>query len=500
MRRGFGLVILMMVSAAEFNRPSPPGKPVWIDCRSPEKETFTCWWQPGSDGGLPTIHRLYYEKDGLNAVLECPDYRSGGGNSCFFNKNHTSLWVEYSLTVVASNDLGNSTSDPLKVDVAKIVKPHPPENITMLVKQNNDIPYLQIRWQKPPKTDIKSGWVTLEYELRVKEENSKEWKKIEPVKETSLDLYSIIPGTAYTVEVRCSVDHGLWSEWSNNTTVKIPNSPLSEKSFMVLVSMLCLIPLLTAIFILIVKRKIVKEWLLPPVPGPKIKGVDVHLLKTGRSEDVTNALISDQNFPLMTTWTDQVEEYLIVSDSDECLLPDPDTSKKKKKCSIIPAGFHLDSETKCEELTSGERDSEKNSKDEMDPLELDGMQQDYSRVKELDAENIVILEKENNPLRTDIQKQEEDVAGDYSRVQEVDSDDTVFLQKRDDSADSCKEKENHNTEWITQQPKKPNVTDQSKGIGTELVCNGYVDSVLNFCIPTNTPPEVDDIADNILYF
>ncbi|XP_042344496.1 prolactin receptor b isoform X2 [Plectropomus leopardus] len=488
MTRDLGFVLLLLLSAAvESNSMSPPGKPVLLGCRSPEKETFTCWWEPGSDGGLPTTHRMYYERERLEGTYECPDYRSAGRNSCFFDKNHTSIWVDYYLTVVASNALGNATSDPFKMDVMEIVKPYAPENVTLQVEEREDSPCLHVRWEPPHNTDTKSGWVTIKYELRVKQENHNKWKEYRSGTQTHFSLYSVSPGVVYTVQVHCRLDHGAWSEWSNTTYVKIPNHLQNDRPFWILVSVLSAVPFITAVCILAVKRKHVKQCVLPPVPGPKIRGIDAQLLKGRGSEDVDSALIINQSFPLMVSGKDQMEEYLIVTDNDDGL---PFNPQKSKKSLIIPAGFQLDAEIYCKESTlAGEGKNE--MENAVNPFinsgyvdiqrhvenvqGVDVEQADYRKVTEVNGDNILVLKKENAPLKSsdyiDVQSQEENMSEDYSRVREVDRDNMVLLQKQSASADtSCEEKENHHADCGAQKPRKPHVC-------TEITDAGYVDTI-----------------------
>lgn len=312
------LLALFSVPCTKGTRFNPPDKPKLTSCRSPEKETFTCWWQPGYDGGLPTTYALYYLKDNSDTIYECPDYHTAGENSCFFNKNDTSVWVNYNITVVATNALGSNFSDPEDVDVAYIVQPHTPENVTVNVMEDKGWPFLRVSWESPHKADIRSGWITLIYELRVKLEGEDEWEEHHAGQQKMFNIFSIRSGSTYLVQVRCKPDHGFWSEWSSTTYVKVPEYFFRERSLWILVTVFSSFTLIILLWILHMNSHSLKHCLLPPVPGPKIKGFDQQIFKNGRSDDILSALMVP-NFPptKSSNYEDLLVEYLEVYVSEE---------------------------------------------------------------------------------------------------------------------------------------------------------------------------------------
>ncbi|KAM6034150.1 prolactin receptor [Chlamydotis macqueenii] len=320
------------------NGQSPPEKPTIIKCRSPEKETFTCWWKPGSDGGYPTNYTLLYSKEGEEQIYECPDYRTAGPNSCYFDKKHTSFWTIYNITVRATNEMGSNISDPHYVDVTYIVQPDPPVNVTLeLKKPINRKPYLVLTWSPPPLADVRSGWLTLEYELRLKPEEGEEWETIFVGQQTQYKMFSLNPGKKYIVQIHCKPDHhGSWSEWSSEKYIQIPTDFRAKDMVVwivvgVLSSLICLIMTWT----MVLKGYRMIAFILPPVPGPKIKGIDTHLLERGKSEELLSAL-GCHGFPPTSDCEELLIEYLEVEDSeDQQLMPSHENCRPSKNAKMI---------------------------------------------------------------------------------------------------------------------------------------------------------------------
>ncbi|KAM4639399.1 prolactin receptor [Amazona ochrocephala] len=325
---------------------SPPEKPTIIKCRSPEKETFTCWWKPASDGGYPITHTLLYSKEGEEQVYECPDYRTAGPNSCYFDRKHTSFWTIYNITVKATNEMGSNISDPHYVDVTYIVQPDPPVNITLELKKSvNRKPYLILTWSPPPLADVRSGWLTLEYELRLKLQEGEEWETVFVGQQTQYKMFSLNTGKTYIIQIHCKPDHhGSWSEWSPEKYIQIPTEyRVKDMVVWIVVGVLSSLICLIMSWIMILKGYRMVAFILPPVPGPKITGIDKHLLQRGKSEELLSAL-GCHGFPPTSDCEELLVEYLEVEDSEEQqLMPSRDHGHAGKNAKMIPKETDSDS-------------------------------------------------------------------------------------------------------------------------------------------------------------
>ncbi|KAJ3605789.1 hypothetical protein NHX12_027833, partial [Muraenolepis orangiensis] len=288
---------------------SLPGKPTLTSCLSRDKETFTCWWDPRDGGHGPrATYALHYRKENSEVVYECPDYLTAGQNSCYFSRNHTSVWVNYNITVSASNALGTSLSEPVVVDVAYIVQPHTPENVTVSVLEDREGTFFRVSWEPPRKADTRSGWITLVYELRVKLDGA-EWEEHYAGQQKTFNLFSLRSGGTYLVQLRCKPVRGFWSEWSPLVMATAPR----ERSMWILTAFFLALVSLLLTWILSVKSSSVKRLLFPSVPGPKIRGLDPLLLKNGRSDEMFNAL----SFPGFPATEEHLFVYLEVSGQEE---------------------------------------------------------------------------------------------------------------------------------------------------------------------------------------
>ncbi|KFQ12617.1 Prolactin receptor [Leptosomus discolor] len=321
------------------NGESPPEKPTIIKCRSPEKETFTCWWKPGSDRGHPTNYTLLYSKEGEEQVYECPDYRTAGPNSCYFDKKHTSFWTIYNITVRATNEMGSNVSDPHYVDVTYIVQPDPPVNVTLeLKKPINRKPYLVLTWSPPPLADVRSGWLTLEYELRLKPEEGEEWEV------STLNSSSFFKSTCviYNFLLRLLVSQMLLCVSLNNADCFL-DFRVKDMVVWIVVGVLSSLICLIMSWTMVLKGYRMIAFILPPVPGPKIKGIDTHLLERGKSEELLSAL-GCHGFPPTSDCEELLIEYLEVEDSeDQQLMPSHDNGHPSKTAKMIPKETDSDS-------------------------------------------------------------------------------------------------------------------------------------------------------------
>lgn len=315
----------------------PLERPSIIECRSPEQETFTCKWSSGTYQNL-TEHRelrFLYTKGNNADWKECPKYLHNK-SSCYFNQTYTSIWVSYCVQLKSELQGQDITFDKRCFSIDNIVKPDPPISLnwTLLnISQSGLLADIQMWWEPPPSADIKNGWISLKYEIQYKTSKSHHWDSIEAFS-TTHPVYALGTGKSYDVRLRCKqIANGEFSEFSDTLQIFIPAPQSVEEAGLLFRLILAFASLGTALIVFLIlytKNQRLKLFFLPPVPVPKIKGIDSDLLKKGKMDEVNsifaNHLSYKSDVHIDDPWIefididfDDVDEKTEVLDTDRLL-------------------------------------------------------------------------------------------------------------------------------------------------------------------------------------
>ncbi|NWI58384.1 GHR protein, partial [Calyptomena viridis] len=317
------------------------------NCRSPEMETFSCYWTNGTFYNLtaPRTIKLLYIKSNDEGWKECPDYITSGENSCYFNVSYTSVWVSYCVQLASKNEV----FDQKCFSVDDIVLPDPPVHLnwTLLNTSQTGIHAdIQVRWDPPPTADVQKGWITLEYELQYKEVNETKWNELKPRLSTIVPLYSLKMGRDYEIRVRsrqrASEKFGEFSEilYVSFSQIGFECVHCTEEIefpwFLVVTFGACGLAI-TVILIVLSKQPRLKMLIFPPVPVPKIKGIDSDLLKKGKLDEVNSILASHGDYKTKLYNDDLWVEFI------ELDIEDPDEKNKASDTDRLLSEDHLKS-------------------------------------------------------------------------------------------------------------------------------------------------------------
>ncbi|KAM7375534.1 hypothetical protein PAMA_014579 [Pampus argenteus] len=318
-------------------------------CRSPNMETFTCWWHPLNNltDGQDVTYILTYSKD-KGPKYECPDYTTAGPNSCHFDSSHTSVWKIYCINVTAVTANRNYTSQEHCLDVAEIVQTEAPVNLSYVLtdaggdETGHDA---LLSWTYPVPSDLQYGWITLVYELQYRRVTDPDnWKVKHPLREPHVELLGL-PAGDYVVRVRCrSHNYGLWSKWSSTLLMSFPARPPTGKLLvLILVTGVGVAALLVIAFGVIPQSKRIKEYFLPPIPKPRISGIDPMSLKKGNLDQINRHFSNFHSYrpPSYTeeVWEQVSADGVYLTTLKDCGAPD-DPTNQEKEALMVPCHTH----------------------------------------------------------------------------------------------------------------------------------------------------------------
>uniref|UniRef100_A0A8C7T356 Growth hormone receptor b n=1 Tax=Oncorhynchus mykiss TaxID=8022 RepID=A0A8C7T356_ONCMY len=271
-------------------------RPQITGCVSHDMNTFRCRWNVGVFQNLtePRDLRIFYYINDRNISPkewgECPRYVDRT-NECFFNESYTKVWMTYSVQLRSGDQ--DILYDEVIFTVEDIVEPDPPIalNWTLLnVGLTGSHFDIMLSWEPPHSADVSMGWMTLQYEVQYREVNSTLWRTVDLEKGMQRSLYGLRTNTDNEVRVRCkTLASRNFGEFSDSIFIHIPTkeSRLPVTVLLVFAALGLAVILMLLIYSQQQKFMVI---LLPPIPGPKIKGIDPELFKKGNLAELTSIL------------------------------------------------------------------------------------------------------------------------------------------------------------------------------------------------------------------
>ncbi|CAL8320844.1 unnamed protein product [Lota lota] len=258
-------------------------------CVSNDMETFRCSWNVGTFQNLsqPGDLRLFYTKKSVQTLKECPQYGPPGTSECYFSESHTSIWTDYSVQLFSRDR--DVRYDERFFHIEEIVQPDPPVelNWTLLTPLSGTHFDVKLSWEAPQTADVKTGWMTLQYEVQHRAGDADPWKSKDLQRSTDTSLYGLQTNIDHEVRVRSkTLSSKEFGAFSNSIFIRV-----SSKGSRFPIAILFIFAALCFIGILmLVMQQRLMVILLPPVPGPKIRGIDPELLKKGKLSELMCAL------------------------------------------------------------------------------------------------------------------------------------------------------------------------------------------------------------------
>ncbi|KAG9270597.1 growth hormone receptor isoform X1 [Astyanax mexicanus] len=306
--------------------PEPIVLPHFTSCRSREQETFRCWWSTGSLANLsePGALAVFFHQNNLMPIgwQECPEYTATVENECYFNKSFTHIWTSYCVQLRATSQ--NITYDEYCFTVENIVHPDPPVglNWTLLNVSSSGINFdILVRWAPPPSADVQTGWMSLKYEVHYRVRNASHWDKLELESGSQQSIYGLQTDKEYEVRIRCKMSaFDNFGDFSESVFVQV--APIPTKVSVFPMALLLVFGVVGMLFLLVLiifsQQQRLMVILLPPVPAPKIKGIDPELLKKGKMDQLNSLLSSQHMYNHDTYREDPWVEFIQLDLDDAC--------------------------------------------------------------------------------------------------------------------------------------------------------------------------------------